>query len=447
MSHVWQATGGDQFAIAAKGAVEGILAHSRVDAAERAAVLRANDDLAERGLRVLAVAIRYAGHLGANREDDERDLLLCGLLGFQDPVRPEVPAAVAECQRAGVQIKMITGDHALTAHAVAHAAGISHENDGIVTGEQLAALDDRERTARVARASIFARISPTEKFEIVDDLKRGGAIVAMTGDGVNDAPALRRADIGIAMGQRGTSVARATADLVLLDDNFASIVDTIREGRHIFENIQRAFLYLIAFHIPIVGLAILPPLMNMPLLFWPVHLVWLELIVHPVSALVFQAEAATSSVMMKPPRAPRAPLLPRAAVARSTVSGILIAAATFATYRWELTGAGDLRARGMALVVLLAGYQTLLFAERLTLPNATSRIPRSGIFWIVWTASAASLIVMLYVPFLADLFKVAPPTAPEFAACVLVGCAAVAWRLLRRPPLIGDESPPAAGAG
>ena len=165
-----------------------------------------------------------------------------GCLGFQDPVRPEVPGAVAECQRAGIRITMITGDHALTAHAVAEAAGILHEDDLIVTADELTALTESERAARIRRSTIFARISPEQKFLIVDALKNDGAIVAMTGDGVNDAPALHRADIGIAMGQRGTDVARATADLILLDDNFASIVTTVREGRHIFQNIQRAFL-------------------------------------------------------------------------------------------------------------------------------------------------------------------------------------------------------------
>jgi Ca2+-transporting ATPase len=433
MSHVWRESDGHRYAVAAKGAVEGILAHSRIDPAMRNSVVEANSRLAERGLRVLAVAIRHTDHLGSSREDDERDLRVCGLVGFQDPIRPEVPAAVDECQRAGVRIKMITGDHALTAHAVADAAGILHEHDGIVTGEELAALGEPERMARIARASIFARISAEEKFAIVDGLERGGAIVAMTGDGVNDAPALRRADIGIAMGQRGTSVARATADLVLLDDNFASIVDTIREGRHIFENIQRAFLYLIAFHIPIIGLAILPPLLGMPLLLWPVHMVWLELIVHPVSALVFQAEGATTSVMARPPRPPRAPLLPRDAVRRSAASGVLIAAATFAVYWWESARLGDLQARGIALVVLLAGYQTLLFAERLALPDPdASPMPRSSTFWIVWTAAAASLLVMLYVPFLAELFRAAPPTAAQFSVSAAIGCATVAWRLVWR---------------
>jgi len=214
---------------------------------------------------------------------------------------------VAECQHAGIRITMITGDHALTAHAVAEIAGILHENDLIVTGDELTALSDVERVARIRRAAIFVRISPEQKFLIVDGLKSAGAIVAMTGDGVNDAPALRRADIGIAMGQRGTDVARATADLVLLDDNFASIVATVREGRHIFQNIQRAFLYLIAFHIPIVVLAIAAPSIGMPLVLLPIHLVWLELIVHPVSAIVFQAEPAAADIMSRPPRDPAAP--------------------------------------------------------------------------------------------------------------------------------------------
>jgi P-type Ca2+ transporter type 2C len=431
MSHVWREREGDHaFVIAAKGAVEGVLAHSAVDPRTRDRVLDANKELAARGLRVLAVAGRRTAHLGSMREDDERELVVYGLIGFQDPLRPEVQAAVDECQRAGIRVKMITGDHALTAHAVAHSAGILHEDALIVTGDDLMALSEAERERRIMRAAIFARISPEQKFLIVDGLKRTGAIVAMTGDGVNDAPALRRADIGIAMGQRGTDVARATADLVLLDDNFASIVATVREGRHILENVQRAFLYLIAFHVPIVGLAIVTPLAGLPLALLPIHLVWLELIVHPVSALVFQAEPATGSVMTRPPRDPAAPLLPRSAIARSSSAGLLLAVAAFATYWRGLAAMGEFQARALALIVLLSGYQVLLFAERLSLSGTVSRIPRTPMFWIVWTASAASLVAILWVPAIADMFRVVKPTETEISLAALIGVVAVAWRLV-----------------
>jgi Ca2+-transporting ATPase len=432
MSHVWHSLSTDGvFIIAAKGALEGVLAHSRIDAAKRAAVVEANARLARRGLRVLAVAGRQANQLGSVRDQDERDLTLYGLLGFADPLRREVPAAIAECQRAGIRVKMITGDHALTAHAVAEAAGILHEDDRIVTGDELTALGEADRTIQINRAAIFARISPEQKYLIVDGLKRAGAIVAMTGDGVNDAPALRRADIGIAMGQRGTDVARATADLVLLDDNFASIVATVREGRHILQNIQRAFLYLIAFHVPIVALAVVTPLAGMPLVLLPIHLVWLELIVHPVSALVFQVEQATTSVMRRPPRDPTAPLLPRAAVVRSSTSGGLLAAAAFALYAWQLAALGELQARALALVVLLAGYETLLFAERLALPESIACVPRTSVFWTVWGATALSLIVMLSVPSVAQVFRVAPPSRGVVWIAVIVGFLSVGWRLTR----------------
>src|SRR5512143_2530008 len=432
MSHVWHSLDADAtFLVAAKGAVEGVLAHCELEPEALRAVLEANAALAAQGLRVLAVAARRMDRLGAGREEDERALTVYGLLGFQDPLRPEVPGAVAECQRAGIQVKMITGDHALTAHAVAEAAGIMHEDDLIVTGDELGALGDADRAARIGRAAIFARISPEQKFRIVDGLKEGGAIVAMTGDGVNDAPALRRADIGIAMGQRGTDVARATADLVLLDDNFASIVHTVQEGRHIFQNIQRAFLYLIAFHIPIVVLAVLAPLSGIPLLLLPIHLVWLELIVHPVSALVFQADPATASVMTRPPRNPAAPLLPRPAIARSAAAGGVLAVVSFATYWWQWRTAGEPEARALALVVLLAGYQTLIFAERLALPElAMKAIPRSRLFWIVWCATTLSLAAILWVPAVARLFRVVPPGGARLSIAIVLGVVSVGWRLL-----------------
>jgi Ca2+-transporting ATPase len=388
---------------------------------------------------VLAVAGRQTDRLGSSRDDDERNLVVYGLIGFQDPLRPEVPAAVDECQRAGIRVKMITGDHALTAHAVAHSAGILHDDDLIITGDELSALDEADRERRMQRAAIFARINPQQKFLIVDRLKRAGAIVAMTGDGVNDAPALRRADIGIAMGQRGTDVARATADLVLLDDNFASIVATVREGRHILQNVQRAFLYLIAFHVPIVALAIVTPLAGLPLVLLPIHFVWLELIVHPVSALVFQAEPPTKWVMARPPRDPAAPLLPRAAVLRSAASGALLAAAVFAMYWWQSPVVDELHARALALVVLFAGYQTLVFIERVALPGSADRIPRTLVFWTVWIASTLSAVVIFSVPSLAQLVRVAVPMRNEAMLAVLVGTLSISWRLIPWPRRCGSH--------
>ena len=442
MTHAWRAVSAhDAFLVAAKGAVEGVLAHIRPDPAARAQMLEANKRFAERGLRVLALAAKRTDRLGSNREDDERDLTVFGLIGFQDPIRPEVPTAVAECQRAGIRVKMITGDHALTAHAVAEATGILHEEGVIVTGDELNGLSDADRDRCVQRAAIFARISPQQKFWIVDALRRDGAIVAMTGDGVNDAPALRRANIGIAMGQRGTDVARATADLVLLNDNFASIVATVREGRHILQNVQRAFLYLIAFHVPIVFLAIITPLADVPLVLLPIHLVWLELIVHPVSAFVFQAEPPTASIMTRPPRDPAAPLLPRTAVVRSAATGATLAVTTFLVYWLQYPVLGEAAARAMALATLLAGYQTLVFVERAALPGTTISIPRTRVFWTVWCASTLSAAAVFSVPSLEQLCRIATPSGTGMAWAALAGVVAVVWRAFLRPSATAELTP------
>ncbi len=425
MSHVWRDASG-RLRVVAKGALEGVLAHCAVSPADRAAIERAHDRLGAEAMRVLALAARDGASENGSREDDERDLVPIALLGFRDPLRPEVPGAVAECQAAGVSIKIITGDHALTAHAIAHAAGIAHVDGGIVTGPELDALEGPALSDAIARASIFARITPRQKYAIVDALEKRGEIVAMTGDGINDVPALRRADIGISMGQRGTEVARAAADLVLTRDDFASIVATIREGRHLYENIQSAFLYILGFHVPIVTLALVVPLAGMPLLLQPIHMVWLELVVHPVSALVFQGDPPRAEIMRRPPRDPKASLVPgRAALASFAVGGALAAAAlgAYAT----LLPSGEPRARAVALAVLSVGYAWLVLVERPSLP----RNPWS---WVVWLAAAASFPVVVATPALSRAFHVGSPTPFEWAIAIALGSAAVLWRavFLRR---------------
>jgi Ca2+-transporting ATPase len=432
MSHVWSSSDGSTgIRIAAKGALEGILQHSKVTVQERAAIDAAHTRLASEGFRVLAVAGRRSADGGSgSRQEDERDLSVLGLLGFRDPMRPEVPGAVRECQAAGVRIKVVTGDHALTAHAIAESAGIIHRDDSIVTGDQLASAPDEARRRMIVEASILSRISPTQKHMIVEALRSEGEIVAMTGDGINDAPALRRADIGVSMGKRGTDVARAAADLVLLDDNFASIVAAVSAGRKIFLDIQRAFLYLIGFHVPIVGLALLPPISGLPLLLMPLHLVWLELIVHPVSALLFQGDPPPADLMRRPPRNPRAPMLPRKSVVRSALSGALLTVAVFVIYAWSARRAAN-QARGLALATLIIGYQILVLVERAASAEGRGAfLPRSLRFWLIWGAAGVSLPILMYIPGTAALFSVAPLSLGGWLLATAAAIAAVGWRIV-----------------
>jgi Ca2+-transporting ATPase len=435
MSHVWSSASDPSSTwVVAKGALEGILEHAPLAGPERAVVDAAHTRLASEGFRVLAVAGRVTtGISGPTRQEDERDLTLLGLLAFRDPLRAEVPRAVRECQAAGVRIKLVTGDHALTAHAIAESAGIKHRDDAIVTGDQLANAPDEQRRRLILDASILSRITPAQKSMIVQVLRSEGEIVAMTGDGINDAPALRRADIGVSMGQRGTDVARASADLVLLDDNFASIVAAVREGRKIFLDIQRAFLYLLAFHIPIVALALIAPLVGVPLLLMPVHLVWLELIVHPVSALLFQGDPPPDDLMRRPPRDPRAPMLPRAAMLRSALSGALLTAVVFVVYAWTLD-AGTGQARGIALGTLILGYQLLVIVERAaSTRSARAFLPRSFRFWLIWGASGASLPILMYVPAAAALMSIEPMTCGGWLVAAAGATVAVGWRFAPGP--------------
>ena len=427
MSHGWTSPDGSQSYVAAKGALEGVLVHCKVSDTERSTAEAENARLAAAGMRVLAVAGKTGARLGEARESDESSLRLVGLLGYRDPLRPEVPGAVGECQAAGIRIKMITGDHALTAGAIARAAGLA-QPEAVVTGDELAKLSGEAFAQKVRESTLFARISPAQKYAIVEALKASGEVVAMTGDGINDAPALRLADIGISMGKRGTEVARAASDLVLLDDDFASIVSTVREGRHIFTNIQAAFLYILAFHIPIVAVAFLAPMAGMPLLLFPVHLVWLELIIHPVSAVVFQAEPAPAGLMQRPPRAPLAPLLPRGAVVRSVLAGATLTGGVMALY-WMRQSAGEVEARSVAWAALLIGYQVLVFIEWAALRGSrSSLLPRRPVVWVVWGLCGLSLPVAMAIGPLARGLHLHMISAANWGLALGVGVGVTGWR-------------------
>jgi Ca2+-transporting ATPase len=441
MSHVWAPRDGGPAMIAAKGALEGVLAHCAPDDAAR----RAAEDLmaaeAARGMRLLAVASRRLPGASEGRAADESGLRLLGLLGFRDPLRPEVPAAVAELRSAGVRLKMITGDHALTAHAIADAAGIAHDRGAVVTGDAFEAMDPAARAECAQRASVFARVTPAQKFRLVEALQAQGEIVAMTGDGVNDAPALRLADVGVSMGRRGTDVARGAADLVLLEDDLASVVLAVREGRHIYRDLQSAFLYIVAFHLPIVGLALLQPILGRPPLLLPLHLVWLELIVHPVSALIFQGEPPTADLMRRPPRPPAAPLLPARAFRRSVAVGATLTLAVAIVYELRLPS-GEAAARGAALATLLVGYQLLVWVERYALNVGQLRFfPRRPLAWVVWILAGASLPLAMAFPAAAARLKVLPLDAVGWLTAAVVGVAAVVWRVAL------DRARPVSSAG
>ncbi len=445
MSHVWSSgdgAGGAQ-RIVAKGALEGIIEHCDLSQADFARAESANAEMAGRGMRVLAVAGRDARPGGFNgvRASDERGLRLFGLLGFRDPLRAAVPEAVAQCQRAGVELKLITGDHALTAHAIADAAGIVHSDDGIVTGAQLDSVDQPAFEALVRRCSIFARIRPEQKYAIVEALRRAGEVVAMTGDGINDAPALRRADIGVAMGRRGTEVARAAADIVLLEDDFSAMVATIREGRILLDNIQRAFLYLVGFKVMLVSLTLLAPVFGLPLLLLPVNLVWLEMIVHPVSALAFEGEPAVDDVMRRPPRPPSAPIVERPAAYRAALSGALLTMMALALFALRLRD-GENYARSVAMVVAVVGSLFLVWAEYAgTRRWWRVRAPEQRRFWLVIFAVAASLPAFMLTPPIATLLMIRPIAPADWGIAILAAAIAVGWRAFGTRSVSPSASP------
>ena len=430
MAHVWQAKQGGDFAVAVKGAPEAVVDLCHLDAAAQASIAAAVDALAAEGLRVLAVAqARHAeGALPGGEHDFE--FRFVGLLGLADPLRAEIPAALRECQAAGIRVMMITGDYPATAQAIARQAGLPA--DDILSGDELAAMSEAELQVRMKTASVCARIAPEQKLAIVRALKANGEIVAMTGDGVNDAPALKAAHVGIAMGGRGTDVAREAAALVLLDDNFASIVNAVRLGRRIFDNMRKSMSYILAVHVPIAGMALVPVLFGWPAVLFPMHIAFLELVIDPACSLVFENEAAEPDVMQRPPRDTEQALFGGATLWQALLQGMFVLAAVLGTTAWAHDRFTEPEARAFAFVALVIANLALIFANRSRSQTllAALRTP-NPILWIVAAATLALLVLILTLPALSALFRFAPLPAGEFALAAAFGLASVgAFHLL-----------------
>ena len=422
MTHLWQSGVGLHDVVAAKGAPEAVAELCALSENLRDEIATQAAAMADQGLRVLGVAkaVHIAGHPWPENQQ-AFDFQWLGLIALADPLREEVPKAVAQCLRAGIRVVMITGDHPRTAQAIARQAGI--QSDGIITGSEILGMSQYELADRAATINIFARIRPAQKLALVEALKSQGHVVAMTGDGVNDAPALKAAHIGIAMGQRGTDVAREAASLVLLKDDFDSIVKAIRMGRRTFANMRQAMIYTLAVHIPIAGLALLPVLFGLPLILAPLHIAFLELVIDPACSIVFEAEEADADLMNRPPRRSDEALLSGQYIWRGVAYGSLTTVFIFSIYTWLLSQ------EIVAATAATAAFVILVTANAaLILPSRSARTEWHRLWYhltptSVWVLGITllALAAITCIPVLAQPFRFTPMSGQAWLGSFFIG--------------------------
>ncbi len=428
---VVQAWGSDDHSswAAAKGAPEAIFGLCRLDADQIAGLEPILQAWASEGLRVLAVA-RTAPQSQLPAGPAEMAFSFCGFLGFLDPVRPEVPKAIAAARLAGIKVVMITGDYPQTALAIARQAGIDTKA-GVLTGEALAGFEPVDLPGQIGDVRVFARVQPQQKLALVEAFKARGEVIAMTGDGVNDAPALQAAHIGIAMGLRGTDVAREAADIVLLDDGFGSIMAGIALGRRIFTNLRKALTYVVAIHVPIAGLALLPIVLGLPPLLYPMHIVLLELVIDPLCAVVFEAEPGEPLAMQKPPRPIGEPLFGKTQILFAALQGLGILAAVFGLYLWALGHGTEAQARAIAFTALILSNLVLALVD-----SANRGLdlfgPHRRMFWVIGLAALLALVLSIGVGPLARLFRFELPPSLGLAAALGTGAVVGLWAMVLR---------------
>lgn len=416
------------YLLATKGSPEAVIDLCHLSETKRCHLQRQVNAMAERGLRVLGVA---RGELQMNgaapkwpQSQHDFDFTFLGLIGFIDPPRPEVPAAIAECRNAGIRILMLTGDHPHTARAIAKEVGFS-ENVEVILGDEIALLDNDTLSCRLKQVDVCARMKPEHKLRLVQLLQKSGNIVAMSGDGVNDAPALKAADVGIAMGERGTDVAREAAALVLLDDSFASIVAAIKQGRRIYDNITKAARFVFAVHLPIIALTLIPAFLHWPIILQPVHIVLLQLLIDPACAIVFEAETAASTIMFRPPRAIGSTPFSAGNIGYALMQGAGIAFILLAGYiLLEHKGLEGAELRISMFLALVPVLFLLVLANR-DLRHSPLRYVHGHNPWLKYMFGGVTLIVIavLFIPFLRHMLGFASisfPPLPAAAALLLI---------------------------
>ena len=432
MGHVWRRNG--QLVIAAKGSPERILTICELTDEEREIAEKQINDLSGEGLRVIGVAT-------ANPVNDQAipasitdcRLTFLGLVGLADPPRESVKNDIALCREAGIRVVMITGDNGITASAIARKIGIPG-SDRIITGEMLEAMSDSQLQEAVKNVSIFSRVIPEHKMRIVKAFKENGDIVAMTGDGVNDAPALKYADIGIAMGKRGSEVSREAADLILMDDNFTTIVETIRDGRRIYDNIRKAVGYVFTIHIPIAFSSLLGPFLGIApasLLLLPLHVVLLEVLIDPTCSIVLERQPAETNIMKRKPRNPKEKLLTGKLLSKSILQGLFVFAASFGAYYFTVKNspAHASAARSMGLSIIMLANLFLVQVNSSDYDNifrSIRQLLNDKVMWAVNAGTVILLAVILYTP-LAGLLKLAPLSALQMLTALGLAAASVLW--------------------
>jgi len=429
LSNVWESYDKRRYVIAAKGSPEAIIDLCHLDDHHKQEILQHVQSLANNGLRVLGVAKAYFQETPLPDQQHDFAFEFLGLLGFVDPIRLTVPNAIKECYTAGIRVIMITGDYPGTAQHIARQIGLKNP-EIFLTGAQITTMKKEELQEKLKTVNICARVVPEQKLAIVEALKADGEVVAMTGDGVNDAPALKAANIGIAMGERGTDVARESSSLVLLTDDFSTIVHAVRMGRRIFDNLKKSISYILAIHVPIAGIALLPVLMGLPLVLFPAHIAFLELIIDPACSTVFESEPEEKDIMRRPPRRLQNRLFDRRSGFWSIMQGLSVFAAVALVFLWVLIygGKNEDEARTIAFATLVIANLMLIIVNLSWSRDKGRRgYADNKALWFVIIGALFSLVLVLTLPGLQELFHFTPIHVDDFFIILIAGIASVLW--------------------